>query len=424
MEITDSKNIVGEVKAGQPACIRFFGRVTEQNAQAFNAEFDYLENVVRPSLIRVLINCEGGSVLHGMSVFSTIRNATVPTECVNEGMAASMGSVLLAAGDVSKMRDYAILYIHNPFLPGIDDNGSSELVKAFANQIKTIYRKRFGLSQSHVEAIMDGQAGRDGTFFDAQGAVHAGIISCENIIPSSKQLCDKVKNEISGVEDLSQIQTLMSRISALAVAAEAENKPSLPREPIVKQNHSNSDQRMSDVKTNSPEYSAVAASLGLKDNYEVKDVMARISELMSVESRFKETGKALNDAQTVIAGRDATIQNLQKDLGAATASLAAYKQKEATEKAARIETMVEAAIDLLKIKRESKATWVGLAENNFDLVKDTLDAIPVPEQISKEIAGDPANIQAAIDATRTVEDKVAEQVQAVVGKDFSFKTIG
>lgn len=71
--------VVGEAKAGQPAVIRFFGRVTEETTSRFNDEFDFLENIIRPSCIRVLINSEGGSVLYGMSTYSTIANATVDT---------------------------------------------------------------------------------------------------------------------------------------------------------------------------------------------------------------------------------------------------------------------------------------------------------------------------------------------------------
>ncbi|MDR0680269.1 MAG: hypothetical protein LBG15_00225 [Dysgonamonadaceae bacterium] len=80
------------------------------------------------------------------------------------------------------------------------------------------------------------------------------------------------------------------------------------------------------------EYSAVAASLGLKDGYEVKDVMARISMLIGVEARLTETAKALSDAQTVIAGKDATIQNLQKDNGELTAGLKVYQDREEEKK--------------------------------------------------------------------------------------------
>lgn len=55
------QNIIGEAKSGEVATIRFFGRVSEESTCQFNAEFDYLENVVRPKCIRVLINSEGGS---------------------------------------------------------------------------------------------------------------------------------------------------------------------------------------------------------------------------------------------------------------------------------------------------------------------------------------------------------------------------
>lgn len=85
MDMNTLQYVVGEAKAGQPAVIRFFGRVTEETTSRFNDEFDFLENIIRPSCIRVLINSEGGSVLYGMSTYSTIANATVDTECIIEG---------------------------------------------------------------------------------------------------------------------------------------------------------------------------------------------------------------------------------------------------------------------------------------------------------------------------------------------------
>ena len=134
------------MRRGEVATLRFYGKITETSAAHFNEEFDYAESC-SPSLIRVLINSEGGSVLHGMSIYSTIRNSRIPTECINEGMAASMGSVLWAAGERSLMRDYAILMIHNPFLPSAEDERANDMVTAFTLQIRTIYRKRFGLTE-------------------------------------------------------------------------------------------------------------------------------------------------------------------------------------------------------------------------------------------------------------------------------------
>lgn len=43
MDMNSLQYVVGEVKAGQPAVIRFFGRVTEGSTSRFNEEFDFLE---------------------------------------------------------------------------------------------------------------------------------------------------------------------------------------------------------------------------------------------------------------------------------------------------------------------------------------------------------------------------------------------
>lgn len=418
METTSFKNIVGEAAAGRPASIRFFGRVTELSAATFNAEFDYLETTVRPSLIRVLINSEGGSVLHGMSVYSTIQNSSIPTECVVEGMAASMASIIWAAGNRSLMRDYGILMIHNPALPSEPTDEVADLVQAFTGQIETIYRKRFNLGQEHVRSIMDGQAGRDGTFFDAPSAVKAGIIPAENVLPTSAQLCKLVRDELSRLSEPADIQSMMTRISA-----ELETLREPPKQsPEISPNHYQSTDNMSENKTSGAEFGAIAASLGMQDR-EMKDVMARISELVAVEGKLAETNKALKDAQTVIAGRDATIGNLQKELTTATNRLGVYEAKEAEQTKARIEALVENAIAEGKIDRESKAQWVEMAQSNFPLAESTLSSIPAREQISTQIASDPANVQAAAEATKTAEQLMAEKVTAVVGEKFEFQNL-
>lgn len=411
MDINTLQYVVGEVRADAPATIRFFGRVSEENTSRFNDEFDFLENVIRPSCIRVLINSEGGSVLYGMSTYSTIANSKVDTECIIEGVAASMASIIWAAGKRSLMRDYAILMIHNPMAPSDDDNDvdATEMVKAFTKQIETIYRKRFGLKAEHVRAIMEGEAGRDGTYFDAQSAVKAGIIPAENIIHTSKQLCEKVQSEVATMTDTTAIQELMSRVSA-------EYKLFENTIPTLKQTVND---MANENKNQGFEFGAIAASLGMKDS-DVKDVMARISELATIESKYKDAQKSLSDAQTVIAGKEATIQNLQKELSAATSKLSAFEKKEKDEMTARIEKLVEDAINAGKIDREAKSEWVKMAESNLSLAESTLESIPAREKISEEIAKDPDNIQAAADATKTAEQMMAEKVNEVVGENFKF----
>ncbi len=421
MTINDLKYVVGEAKAGDIATIRFSGKVTEDSTAQFNREFEFLENVICPRLIRVLINSEGGSVLYGMSTYSTIQNSTVETECVIEGMAASMASIIWAAGTKSLMRDYSILMIHNPFLPSADNSEPSDLVKAFTYQVEMIYRKRFGLKKEQVQAIMAGEAGKDGTYFNAQSAVKAGIIPAGNVIHTSKQLCDKVKSELDLTKDITEIQDLMSRICSEAAPLEVENKHFQASCPNLNQNIENiKNTLMNEEKTPGIEFGAVAATLGMKDS-DVKDVMARISTLMGVEAKLDTTSKALNDAQLIIAGKEATVQNLQKDLSEVKAKLNVYETKEADEKKLKIKTLVEAAINEGKIDKGAEAQWTQMAASNYDLAESTLKSIPAREIISQEIASDPENIQATVQGTRTAETIMAEKVKAVVGENFEFK---
>lgn len=421
MDINNLQYVVGEARENEVATIRFFGRITEESTSRFNEEFDFLENVVRPSCIRILINSEGGSVLYGMSTYSTIRNSKVDTECIIEGMAASMGSIIWAAGNRSLMRDYAILMIHNPMLPESEDEQPSDMVLAFTRQIQTIYRKRFGLKAEHIRLIMNGEAGKDGTFFDAAGAVKAGIIPAENVLQTTKQLCDKVRNEINTNADIPHIEALMNRICAEAPSLNSENKPFFTVPPTLNEKENSTD--MNEEKKVSPEYGAVAAALGLQDQYDVKDVMSRVSDLINVEAKYKEASKSLIDAQTVIAGKDATIQNMQTDLDAANARLGEYERKEEAERQARIKELVATAQKAGKITLESMAQWEEMATTNYDLVERTLSNIPAREQISKEIATDPTNVQATLDATKGVAELMTEKVTEVIGSKFEFKKL-
>lgn len=146
-----------------------------------------------------MINSEGGSVLYGMSMFSVIQSCPIEVDCIIEGIAASMGSVIWAAGANLYMHDYSLLMIHNPFhnRSGENDANTQQTVNAFRSQLETIYRKRFGMTKEQVQSIMDGEEGVDGTFFTAQDAVKAGFIQADHILKTSKLVRDKVKIKLT-----------------------------------------------------------------------------------------------------------------------------------------------------------------------------------------------------------------------------------
>ena len=190
MKVDELKYVVGEAQEAKPVYMRFYGKIDEESTRNFNDEFLWIQDYVKPSKIVISINSEGGSVLYGMGTFSIIQQCPIEVETIVEGLAASMASVLWAAGTRSYMRDYSILMIHNPFIR--DEKScnpdNEQIVNAFQKQIETIYHKRFGLTKAKVREIMDGKEGCDGTYFDAKSAVNAGILSAECVLKTSKQV--------------------------------------------------------------------------------------------------------------------------------------------------------------------------------------------------------------------------------------------
>ena len=426
MDINKLKYVVGKAETDAPAIIRFFGSVDSYSTECFNEEFLWLQNCVKPSKIVVLINSDGGSVMYGMSTFSIIQSCPIEVDCIIEGIAASMGSVIWTAGDNLYMHDYSILMIHNPFVydRNSEDENVKNMVNAFRTQIETIYTKRFGLSKDKVRAIMDGEGDADGTYLSAKDAVKAGILSADHVIKTSKQVVEKVKNQVEGVTDVASIRDIM----ASAIKDEVdENKLLEEVASIHKQKNQNSnsttvEQEQDTMKEQENiQFSAVSAQLGFNSDVQLQSVTARITELQNAEKELNGVNDELGDLKIKFKGKEAEIKNIQEKLDTAEASLKKYQDAEKEAKDAEINALVDAAIKAGKIEAGAKEEWITMANSNFDMVKKTLDSIAGRDDIPKEIANDPENKKDAQASLTEAEAKMAEKVKSVVG-DMKLKT--
>lgn len=425
MDVNNLKYVVGKAETNQPAIIRFFGSVDSFSTDCFNEEFLWLQDYVKPSKIVVLINSDGGSVMYGMSTFSIIQSCPIEVDCIIEGIAASMGSVIWAAGDHLYMHDYSILMIHNPFVYDNDNEDANikNMVNAFRKQIETIYVKRFGLSKDKVRAIMDGEGDADGTYLSAKEAVDAGILPATNIIKTSKQVVEKVKSQIEGVKSVASICDIMNS----ALKEVDENKLLSEVISIRTQNNQNfnpvvTGQEQNTMKENeNVQFNAVTAQLGLEAETSLQSVSARITQLINAESELKNVKNELGELKIKFKGKETEVANLQKNLSDVEGQLKAYKDAEEEARNASIDAMVEDAIKAGKIDAGSKEDWVGMAKANLDMVKKTLDSIPGRDNIVDEIAKDPENKNDAEEAMKDVNAKLTEKVKAVVG-DITLQT--
>lgn len=88
------------------------GQVDTNLALNIIAQLKHLEFADPEGEIKMIINSPGGSVIDGMAIFDIMRQISCPITTIGNGMQASMGSILLAAGDNRYMTPNADLMIH------------------------------------------------------------------------------------------------------------------------------------------------------------------------------------------------------------------------------------------------------------------------------------------------------------------------
>ncbi|WP_413173608.1 ATP-dependent Clp protease proteolytic subunit [Anabaena azotica] len=146
-------------------------------ANAIVAYLLYLDSDDQTKPIYLYINSPGGSVTAGMAIYDTMQyiKSEVVTICV--GLAASMGSFLLAAGTQGKRLalPHSRIMIHQPSGgtrgQATDIQIEAQEILRIRSQLNQIYADNTGQALSKIEKDMD----RD-FFMSAQEAKEYGLI--------------------------------------------------------------------------------------------------------------------------------------------------------------------------------------------------------------------------------------------------------
>ena len=95
--------------------IFLWGMVNDESAKHVVDRLLYLNNLSHDE-ITLVINSPGGYVTSGFSIYDTIKQIESPVATVCSGLAASMGSILLSAGEKEKryIQKHARVMIHQP----------------------------------------------------------------------------------------------------------------------------------------------------------------------------------------------------------------------------------------------------------------------------------------------------------------------
>jgi len=105
--------------------------------------------------VNVRVNTVGGDVLEGIAIFNAIRNSGIEVTIYIDGLAASMGSVIVMAGNKILMSKYAKLMTHRVKGGAYGDadqlKNVAKNVEDVENDIIDIYAKRTGLSKKDIK---------------------------------------------------------------------------------------------------------------------------------------------------------------------------------------------------------------------------------------------------------------------------------
>ncbi|WP_203295323.1 ClpP family protease [Luteirhabdus pelagi] len=95
--------------------IFLWGQVDDDSAQHVVDRLLYLDSLNNDE-IQLYINSPGGYVTSGFSMYDTIKSIKSPVSTICSGLAASMGSILLSAGEKGRrfIQPHARVMIHQP----------------------------------------------------------------------------------------------------------------------------------------------------------------------------------------------------------------------------------------------------------------------------------------------------------------------
>ena len=158
--------------------IIFLGtEVNDYTANVIQAQLLYLDSVDSERDINIYLNTPGGSVYAGLGIYDTMQFISSRVATICTGMAASMGAVLLVAGEkgMRAALPHSRVMIHQP-LGGIQGQASD--IEITAREILKLKDELYQIISDHSGQAMEKirqDADRD-YWMKAQEALEYGMI--------------------------------------------------------------------------------------------------------------------------------------------------------------------------------------------------------------------------------------------------------
>ena len=151
------------------------GEINEQQAEAIISALLYLDAQPGDEPINLYINSPGGVVSDGLAIHDVMRRCShkVYTYCL--GQAASMGAVLLAAGDRRFALENAQVMIHQPSGGAVGKCEDIQIAAASIANARTRLTRLLARYAGRTEQEINLDTGCD-CFMDAEKAKEYGLV--------------------------------------------------------------------------------------------------------------------------------------------------------------------------------------------------------------------------------------------------------
>ncbi len=214
--------------AGDEAVVRIYDEIWDLGVNALDLANE-LDTITAPK-IRVEINSPGGDVWSGIAIYNSLRAHPAEVTTRVDGIAASIASVILQAGDHRVMLAGSQAMIHNAWGLTVGDNRDhADMVDILAQQdgiIASIYAARSGKPEAGFRELMNAES-----WMTAAEAVAEGLAD-EVYEPPSKtkdkaptltdRIADVVLNATSVVGDVERLVAGHGEAGAALTGAKRE----------------------------------------------------------------------------------------------------------------------------------------------------------------------------------------------------------
>lgn len=184
-----------EIKASSAKTVEMFiyGDISRYDISAKEVGSALKELDAKVSNIDIRLLSPGGDVFEGIAIYNLIKRQDRKVTVYVDGLAGSIASIIMLAGDEVVMGEGSQVFIHKPWsIKAGNANDFQEMIEQLdrvENEMLKIYSKKMNASDTEILKMMS-----DETWFNSDEALEYGLvdkISDENDMQMSISACVK-----------------------------------------------------------------------------------------------------------------------------------------------------------------------------------------------------------------------------------------